>query len=128
MYKLLPVFGFFLLVSCANDCRTCEKKLNDCLFSSTVPLNLPEPVTSPLDVHRSMITVEITAEDEYLLEGKKLELAELIEQIDLIVNKENNPITQIKIAGDKRAHYDAVYEILAIAQKTELEPVLAYSK
>jgi biopolymer transport protein ExbD len=118
MYKLLPVFGFFLLVSCANDCSTCEKKLNDCLFTVTLPIDLPEPKPSPFEVSESMITVEITAEDEYFLEGTKLELPQLVEQIDLIVNQENNPITKIKIAGDKRAHYDAVYEVLAIAQKT----------
>ncbi len=132
MQKLLPLLGILFLFSCSSDSDKCEKKLDECekkldvlMANRNIPVDLPEskPVSTEL-----FLTVKVTAEDKFLVDDKEYSNDELIELIDLKIENMGDSNKNMKIEGDKMAHYDAIFQLISIAKEKDLRPVLAYRK
>lgn len=102
------------------------------MSNNQTPIDLPEakenlpPVQDPVTA-----TVIITEDNRYVvLPGgdleKPMELDEIRELAASAV--ENSGELKLKIAGHRNANYEAVFNILALAQANSWDPVLAYDK
>ena len=96
------------------------------------PVDLPKPSENPSSVQDPVTTtIVITEENKYFLsQTEKLEDARDFDLIKDKISKEVNDSgkLKLKIAGHKKADYEAVFQILALSQANGWEPVLAYQK
>ena len=96
------------------------------------PVDLPKPSENLSPVQDPVTTtIVITEENKYFLsQTEKLEDARDFDLIKEKISKEVNDSgkLKLKIAGHKKADYEAVFQILALAQANGWEPVLAYQK
>lgn len=96
------------------------------------PVDLPKPSENLSPVQDPVTTtIVITDENKYFLsQTEKLEDARDFDLIKDKISKEVNDSgkLKLKIAGHKKADYEAVFQILALAQANGWEPVLAYQK
>ncbi|MDD2983115.1 MAG: biopolymer transporter ExbD [Crocinitomicaceae bacterium] len=96
------------------------------------PVDLPKPSENLKSVQDPVTTtIVITDENKYFLsQTEKLEDARDFDLIKDKISKEVNDSgkLKLKIAGHKKADYEAVFQILALAQANGWEPVLAYQK
>jgi biopolymer transport protein ExbD len=102
------------------------------LSNHQTPIDLPKtqenikPVQDPVTA-----TVIITDDNKYfVLPGETKENARDFELIrDKVLQEvENSGKSKLKIAGHRHADYEAVFNVLALAQANGWEPVLAYDK
>jgi biopolymer transport protein ExbD len=102
------------------------------LASPNVIVPLPEakedvkPIADPVEP-----TVVITENNQYvLMPGGSLDKPLTFEQIKPLaaaeVEKSGKP--KLRIAGHKKASYEAVFNILSLAQANGWDPILAYDK
>ena len=96
------------------------------------PVDLPKPSENLSPVQDPVTTtIVITDENKYFLsQTEKMEDARDFDLIKDKISKEVNDSgkLKLKIAGHKKADYEAVFQILALAQANGWEPVLAYQK
>lgn len=96
------------------------------------PVDLPKPSENLSPVQDPVTTtIIITEENKYFL--SQTEKPEDARDFDLIKDKIAKEVNdsgklKLKIAGHKEADYEAVFQILALAQANGWEPVLAYQK
>lgn len=103
------------------------------MSNQQTPIDLPKTdqniktVTDPITA-----TVVITEDNKYYaLPGETEENAhEDINEISGILSKEveNSGKMKLKIAGHRKASYEAIFQALALAQANGWEPALAYDK
>ena len=74
------------------------------------------------------MSIEITAEDIYKLDGETITLDELASKMEHLLESTDPSNKKVKIATDKMAHYETFFKVLAIIQENGLDPILAYSK
>lgn len=123
MLKFLPLIGL-LLFSCTNDCTECEQMLNECMMYEPIPVDLPTPDPEPTAGINDALTIKVTAEDKYIVEGEIVTLDELTA---LVVEKmDSESLSKLKIEGDKMAHYATIFSLISLAQEKGLNPILAY--
>lgn len=94
------------------------------------PIDLPKPDSDLPTVQDPIETVLIITEDNkyYLLNGETDKDAR---ELDLIKEKvmqevEKSGKLKLKIAGHRKASYDAVFQALALSSANGWEPALAY--
>lgn len=96
------------------------------------PVDLPKPSEDLSPVQDPVsTTVVITKENQYFLSpGENPEQARTFEQIKGTVASEvaKSGKMKLKIAGHKEASYEAIFNVLSLAQANGWEPVLAYQK
>ena len=104
------------------------------MSNNNTPIDLPNadestelpPVTDPVEA-----AVIVTADNKYVvMPGGDLEHPQEFEEIkdaaaQAVINQGKN---KLKIAGHKDAKYEAVFQVLALAQANSWDPVLAYDK
>jgi biopolymer transport protein ExbD len=102
------------------------------MSNNQTPIDLPEakedikPVTDPVEA-----TVIITEDNRYVvMPGGKIEEPMQFDQIkDITANAvEKSGKLKLKIAGHRKASYEAVFQVLALAQANSWDPVLSYEK
>lgn len=102
------------------------------MSNNQTPIDLPEakedikPVTDPVEA-----TVIITEDNRYVvMPGGKMEEPMQFDQIkDITANAvEKSGKLKLKIAGHRKASYEAVFQVLALAQANSWDPVLSYEK
>jgi len=102
------------------------------MSNNQTPIDLPKPnddikpVQDPVEA-----TVIITEDNKYFVipgetEAQAREFEAIKEKVMDEVTKSGK--TKLKIAGHKAANYEAVFNVLAMAQANGWEPVLAYQK
>ena len=102
------------------------------MSNNQTPIDLPKPnddlkpVQDPVEA-----TVIITEDTKYFVmpgetEAQAREFEAIKEKVMDEVTKSGK--TKLKIAGHKAANYEAVFNVLAMAQANGWEPVLAYQK
>ena len=100
------------------------------MSNDTTPLALPNPETDlPKNTEKTTPTVVVTEDNLYVvLPGGDLknpmEFDEIKELVGPIVMESGK--TSLKIAGHKKASYESVFNVLALCQANQWEPVLAY--
>ena len=102
------------------------------MSNNQTPIDLPDakedikPVTDPVEA-----TVIITEDNRYVvMPGGKMEEPMQFDQIkDITANAvEKSGKLKLKIAGHRKASYEAVFQVLALAQANSWDPVLSYEK
>jgi biopolymer transport protein ExbD len=94
------------------------------------PIDLPKPDSELPTVQDPIETVLIITEDNkyYLLNGETDEDARELELIKekVMQEVEKSGKLKLKIAGHRKASYDAVFQALALSSANGWEPALAY--
>ncbi len=102
------------------------------MSNDTTPLDLPNPDTNlppmPDKVHP---TVVVTEDNRYVVlpggdMNAPMEFDEIKELVGSVVMESGKP--SLKIAGHRKADYETVFNVLALCQANEWDPVLAYDK
>lgn len=102
------------------------------MSNNQTPIDLPEakedikPVTDPVEA-----TVIITEDNRYVvMPGGSLEQPMEFEEIKELTASavEKSGKLKLKIAGHRKASYEAVFNVLALAQANSWDPVLSYEK
>ncbi len=102
------------------------------MSNNQTPIDLPKSDENlPPDQKMVTTTVVITEDGKYYFapEGNEKQPTDLIsikDQIAASVDKSGEP--KLRIAGHKNAKYEAVFQVLALAQTNGWDPVLAYDK
>jgi biopolymer transport protein ExbD len=102
------------------------------MSNNQTPIDLPEakedikPVTDPVEA-----TVIITEDNRYVVMPggsleQPMEFEEIKELTAAAVDKSGK--LKLKIAGHRKASYEAVFNVLALAQANSWDPVLSYEK
>lgn len=102
------------------------------MSNNNTPIDLPEAKeeipTSPDPVDAAVI---ITEDNKYVvMPGGDLEQPMEFDQIKELASAavQSSGKMKLKIAGHKNASYEAVFNVLALAQANSWDPVLAYNK
>ena len=102
------------------------------MSNDTTPLDLPNPSEKlPPVTNKVHPTVVVTEDNRYVVMpggdmNAPMEFDEIKELVGTVVYDSGKP--SLKIAGHKNADYEAVFQILALCQANEWDPVLAYDK
>lgn len=99
---------------------------------NVIKMDLPKPAESIDPVAEKVVPVVVITEDNmyYMLPSEKENEKRSLDQVkDKIVSEvAASGQTKLKIAGDKKASYDAIFQVLAIAENNGWTPSLAYAK
>ncbi|MFN5415618.1 MAG: ExbD/TolR family protein [Flavobacteriia bacterium] len=99
---------------------------------NVIKMDLPKPAEKIDPVNDKVIpTVVISEENTYYIlpSEKETDLRPLDQIKDKLVSEvQNSGQMKLKIAGDKKASYDAVFQVLALAESNGWTPSLAYAK
>ena len=102
------------------------------MSNNQTPIDLPKPSDNiKPDTDPVPATVIITQDNKYYVTpGETVKDAREFEAIKEKVMTEvtNSNKLKLKISGHKEANYEAVFNVLAMAQANGWEPVLAYKK
>ena len=102
------------------------------MSNDTTPLDLPNPSEQlPSVTEKIHPTVVVTEDNRYVVTpggdmNAPMEFDEIKELVGSVVMESGKP--SLKIAGHKNADYEAVFQVLALCQANEWDPVLAYEK
>lgn len=102
------------------------------MSNDTTPLDLPKPSEKLNPIERKVNpSVIITEDNRYVVMpggdmNAPMEFDEIKELVGGVVMESGKP--SLKIAGHKNADYEAVFQVLALCQANEWDPVLAYDK
>ena len=102
------------------------------MSNDTTPLDLPNPSEKLNPIERKVNpSVIITEDNRYVVMpggdmNAPMEFDEIKELVGGVVMESGVP--SLKIAGHKNADYEAVFQVLALCQANEWDPVLAYDK
>ncbi|MDG1334264.1 MAG: biopolymer transporter ExbD [Crocinitomicaceae bacterium] len=102
------------------------------MSNDTTPLDLPNPDENlPEMADKVDPTVVVTEDNRYVVTpggdmNAPMEFDEIKELVGSVVMESGKP--KLKIAGHKKADYEAVFQVLALCQANEWDPVLAYEK
>ncbi len=102
------------------------------MSNNQTPIDLPEAKESiPTDKDPVTATVIITEDGQYVVMpggsmDKPMEFEEIKELTASAV--ESSREMKLKIAGHRKASYEAVFNVLALSQANGWDPVLAYDK
>jgi biopolymer transport protein ExbD len=102
------------------------------MSNNDIPVDLPKPADEVNPVQDKVTPTVVISEDNlyFVLPGEKESDARDLEGIkEKIINEVNNSgKSKLKIAGHRKADYDAVFQVLALAENNGWTPSLAYSK
>jgi biopolymer transport protein ExbD len=102
------------------------------MANNQTPIDLPKPDESLKPVKDPVeATVVITENNQYVVMpggdmAKPMEFNQIKELAAAAVQKTGKQ--KLRIAGHKKASYEAVFSVLALAQANGWDPVLAYDK
>ena len=102
------------------------------MANNQTPIDLPKPDESLKPVKDPVeATVVITENNQYVVMpggdmAKPMEFDQIKQLAAGAVQKTGKP--KLRIAGHKKANYEAVFRVLALAQANQWDPVLAYDK
>ncbi len=102
------------------------------MANNNTPIDLPKDKENlPPSVQNIEAAVIITEDNKYVvMPGGDLEQPMEFDEIKELASAavKNSKKMKLKIAGHKNASYEAVFNVLALAQANSWDPVLAYNK
>jgi biopolymer transport protein ExbD len=102
------------------------------MSNNDIPVDLPKPSDEVNPVQDKVTPTVVISEDNlyFVLPGEKDENKRSLEEIKekIITEVNNSGKSKLKIAGHRKADYDAVFQVLALAENNGWTPSLAYSK
>ena len=102
------------------------------MSNDATPLDLPNPTENLEPIEKSVqTTVAVTEDNRYVvLPGGDMNAPMEFEEIKGLVGDAvmDSGKPSLKIAGHRNADYEAVFQVLALCQANQWDPVLAYDK
>lgn len=99
---------------------------------NVIKMDLPKPAEKIDPINDKVIPTVVISENDtyYILPSEKEENLRSLDEIrdKLIAEVQNSGQMKLKIAGDKKASYDAIFQVLAMAENNGWTPSLAYAK
>jgi biopolymer transport protein ExbD len=87
-----------------------------------------ESVTDSPSTDEVFMLVQVTVDDKYIIDDKEYLFSEISTLFDHRINSRSISNRTLKTEGEKMAHYDPIFKLMALAKINGLEPVLAYMK
>ncbi|MES2588125.1 MAG: biopolymer transporter ExbD [Bacteroidota bacterium] len=110
---------FFLIISTLSN-------------PNVIKMDLPKPAEKVSPVQDKVIPTAIITEKNmyFILPSEKEADARPLDQVKdkLISEVKNSGQMKLKIAGHRKADYDAIFQVLALAENNGWTPSLAYAK
>ncbi len=111
--------------SCTQDCPEQKVEFKNKPFSNKVlEIKLPEPSRNRSN---NIVRVSVTVDNRYIVDGTSYHFDSistlLLDKID-----QDSLFTTLDIRGHKDARYEAVFKLMALADKLGLKVALAYKK
>ncbi len=98
------------------------------MAKSTLPVDLPSGQSSDKSQKDPPVEVGIDANDRYFVDANLTKYYTFEEIVPIIESKIGEQSTAgLKISGDKKASYEAIFNLIAIAKQRDWKPVLSYS-
>lgn len=102
------------------------------MSNDQTPIDLPKPDEQPPTVQDRVETTLVITEDNkyFLMPGEGFADARDLDQIKekVKLEVENSGKLKLKIAGHRKASYDAVFQALALSSANGWEPSLAFDR
>lgn len=114
------------LSSCSQNCSECERKLHECASATPMVLNLPKPAKPESD--DAILTIQVNANDQYVYEEKEYSLDEITSIINRIMKPKESHTKELRINGDKKAHYEAIFALITFARTRDIKPILVFKE
>ncbi|GAB5417590.1 MAG: hypothetical protein Crog4KO_08630 [Crocinitomicaceae bacterium] len=95
--------------------------------NKVLKVNVPKASLKEPNTSKNVMTVSITKNDVYIVDGKQYDFDSL-EALVMAKLDHDSLFTIIRIEGHKDAHYEAFFKVLTMADKHALKPALAYKK
>jgi biopolymer transport protein ExbD len=101
------------------------------MSNNQTPIDLPKTTESIAPDPNPITTTVVITEDGryyYTPNGNEQQPSDLVSIKDAIATSVEKGEPKLRIAGHKNAKYEAVFQVLALAQTNGWDPVLAYDK
>jgi biopolymer transport protein ExbD len=99
------------------------------MAKSALPVDLPSGKNVPTTPQDPPVEVAINADDQYFIDASQTAYYTIDEIIPILESKIAEQSTPaLKISGDKKASYEAIFNLIAIAKQKDWKPVLTYKK
>lgn len=96
------------------------------MAKSTLPVDLPTGKGSGSQSD-PVVEVAVNASDEYFIDANETAYYTIEEVIPILEAKIAEQSTPgLKISGDKKASYEAIFNLIAVAKQKDWKPVLSY--
>lgn len=99
---------------------------------NVIKMDLPKPAEKINPTQDKVIPTIVISEKNlyFILPGEKEKDARPFDQIKekIVLEVKNSDQKKLKIAGNRNAKYDAVFQVLALAESNGWTPSLAYAK
>ena len=97
------------------------------MAKSTLPVDLPSSKSIGPSQEDPPVEVAINANDEYFIDANQTAYYTIEEIVPILESKIAEQSTPaLKISGDKKASYEAIFNLIAIAKQKDWKPVLSY--
>ena len=99
------------------------------MANSALPVDLPSGKSLPKTPKDPKVEVGVTANNEYFIDAGStlyLTIEEIVPILEAKIAEQSTPA--LKISGDKKASYEAIFNLIAIAKQKDWKPVLTYKK
>ena len=88
LLKFVPFLLFLLLFSCAEDCFKCENKLEYVISNQQARISVSKSKIEDSIASEVLMTVNLTADDKYTVDGEEYAIDEITKMIDQRMNSE----------------------------------------
>lgn len=95
------------------------------MAKSTLPVDLPSGKGGSGD--DPLVEVAVNANDEYFIDANQTAyytIDEIVPILEAKIAEQSTP--GLKISGDKKASYEAIFNLIAVAKEKNWKPVLSY--
>ena len=97
------------------------------MAKSTLPVDLPSSKSSGPSQEDPPVEVAINAQNQYFIDANQTAyytIEEIVPILEAKIAEQSTPA--LKISGDKKASYEAIFNLIAIAKQKDWKPVLSY--
>jgi len=97
------------------------------MAKSTLPVDLPSSKSSGPSQKDPPVEVAINAQNQYFIDANQTAyytIEEIVPILEAKIAEQSTPA--LKISGDKKASYEAIFNLIAIAKQKDWKPVLSY--
>lgn len=97
------------------------------MHSSSMPVDLPQPTEVQYGIDETILLIEVTAENKYLLDGELYEYENLEPIIYNLIGTPELESGKVKIEGHPLAYYESVFKLIEFCKENNLSPILLFT-
>ena len=99
------------------------------MIDPALPVDLPSGKSLADTSKDKRVEVAVNAENQYFIDASNTvyyTIEEIVPILEAKIAEQSTPA--LKITGDKKASYEAIFNLIAIAKQKDWKPVLTYQK